>query len=427
MTQEAIAATLYDSTLTSSTRDHDKVIFDSKIDTIARILILLGICFIPLSPTLDELTLYGAVLSLFGGQLKEKFKIMSSLKLFYATLALAVLFAIGTIHTQQGHLIGLKALYKYVRYFAVMLLLIPLFIETKWRERAVKTIIASAFIATFIYFSKILTFLPWSHLLSHIFKNILTTSDIQYSPFLAFFAFLLLNQMIDLKKRDWFKLGLFVVLIFELFFINLERTGMIVFLALMLLMSWQRWKIKGILLALASVLILAPILYFSSYIVHAKVNQSIEEIKSYKTHPESSGGNRIVFIKNGIAHIKQYPLLGTGTGGYTAGVDTWLETHTFDHIADAQVDPENVFIHVALQIGLIGLIVFILWLGMQWYDTMSVPLPERRWAQGLMVMLIVGGFCFLSFYQNRISFFYCSYLAIFLAARFDNSILKNKK
>jgi len=102
---------------------------------------------------------------------------------------------------------------------------------------------------------------------------------------------------------------------------------------------------------------------------------------------DSSSGLRIEFYRNTLEIIAEHPVAGVGTGGFPAayaarvrGTDM-LATH----------NPHNEYLHIAAQLGLIGLAAMVLMLVVQWRVARRLPSAlESGLARGLVLAMTLG-------------------------------------
>ena len=389
------------------------MMFNSKVDLLARYLILIGIFFIPLSPTFSGLITVGSILTLFGGQLREKFHLIFQYKMNYIVILLMVLFTIGVFYNPYGWREGLHHVHKYYATFVVLFLSLPLFLEAQWRRKAVNTLIASAIISGIIYCTQKYHLVPWQLLLHKDFSGLL--NSIVYSIFIAFSCFVLLNRLFDEQRFRFYYLLAFLFLTFLLFFVNYERTGMLVFLALVVLFGYQRFGIKGLLLGCFTSALLFLFFYSTSHTMRQQVQKGVVEAQLHKVSDTTSIGLRLTFLKYGLQLVKAHPFFGMGTGLYTVGIGHF-QHKVDDTLNNGRVNPENSYLHIALQIGIVGLAVFLLWIATQINASRYLPTYEQRLVQGLIVTMVISNFCIIAFYLNGTSLLYASFLAIFFAS-----------
>lgn len=102
---------------------------------------------------------------------------------------------------------------------------------------------------------------------------------------------------------------------------------------------------------------------------------------------DSSAGLRIEFYRNTLEIIADYPLVGTGTGGLpTAYADRIRGTDML-----ATRNPHNEYLHIAVQLGLLGLAAMLLMFVVQWHSARRLTIAqESGLARGLVLAMAIG-------------------------------------
>lgn len=393
-------------------------LWNSPIDCVARICTLIGIFFIPISITCSLSIIIASVLTLFGGHLKEKVSIIFQYTMNWIAVVLIIMLAFGMFH----NVISLKESWpiflKYSHKIFFMLFIIPLFLNTYWRQAALNTLIASAiFTSVLMIFSYLkIIYLPNlfnSHIAIHV-------DPISLSILTAFVIFLLTNRVIDAPKRRILNTVMTLFLIFFLYYINIERTGMIIGLTRMALLLIQRLKWKGLLATFMAIPIMATGLYVTSTAVYTRTNVAINDIKEgwhAKQQQYTSLSLRIAFAKKTIQLIKQRPWFGYGTGSFPSVYKTTRGPMLTPH--GRLKHPHNSFLHIAMQIGLIGLAVFLVWLISQYIELTHLPKPEQYLAMGLLITFTMSCLSVSAFLHHHNALFYMTFAAILFASKFD--------
>jgi len=438
--------------------------FNSKIDYIARLLTLLGIFFLPFSPSLNNLISVAAFLSLFGGQLRDRIAIIAQLRMNYAALALIVLLGLSLSYSIADFSQSFHQFWKYTHKILTLFLLIPLFIEARWRRYAINTLLCSLFLAQILYIFYPLTN-NYSLLILHKPLNEVTDA-IPLSIASAFAAFVVLHRIIDeisasfklstlalipkkslmllalihtivnflSNKKHFFSISLFSFFAIFILYFNIERTGIIIFILLISLLCWQRINLRCALLALV---LLSGFTYLTSFSFHWRINNVFKELQltynAYKNREaystvvapprRTSSGLRVAFIRGSLQLIKRRPLLGYGSGSFPIAYDN-IQGVRMDPL-NPLGDPHNSYLHLSVQIGLIGLFIFLLWLLWQWQDSQKLPKLEARQVQGLIIAFATANFFISALLRNQASMLYITFLAILFAAYFDDSPSKN--
>lgn len=158
-----------------------------------------------------------------------------------------------------------------------------------------------------------------------------------------------------------------VVVIGALFLANfafavISRIAVAVAPVLALLLGWRICRWKGVLGAALLAVVIGAIMLFGSPSLRERMNQSIGEIRAYRTADKATSiGMHTAFLKESLEIIASAPIIGYGTGAIpkefrqvTAGQS--------GAAAVATVNPHNQTFAVAIQLGLIGtLMLWAMW------------------------------------------------------------------
>jgi O-antigen ligase len=390
------------------------------IDNTARICVCLGLFFLPISASLGQLIIIGSLLALFGKSFRQYYPWLLKSKIIYFSMGLVGCFLLSTwvnmVHSSQAF----HQTFKYASKLLLLPLIFPLFTEAIWRRRLMNCLIVTALTFSTMATLNVLGIIS----LEAIFHKhpLKVLSPIPWSLFVAFTLFLLTNRILDETKNRLFHISIFAALLLFMFFINLERTGMLITLLLFPIVFIQRTGRKGILWGLILFPLLAGSLYTISPIMQKRMNQAWEEAKQYRQQQIqtfSSIGLRLSFLEESFHLIKQKPWLGHGTGSFhslfhpkSMSQATYQELHE-----EVFGDPHNTYAHIGVQLGLLGLFVFLGWLFVQLLETYSLPLAEKRLAQGLIWIFIIGSHFEDGLLRTRICTFYLAVLFALLAAK----------
>ncbi len=169
------------------------------------------------------------------------------------------------------------------------------------------------------------------------------------------------------REKRWPKFALTLVLglafLHDIFFIATGRTTLVIIPVLLVLYGAWRFGAKGLAGALVVTLVVAAGVWASSPYVRMRVDQTFTatERHAHLQHVTSSE-ERMVFWTKSVRFIKSAPLIGHGTGSIP---------ELFKHSAVGQVgasaevstNPHNQTFAVAIQLGLVGVIVlWAMWL-----------------------------------------------------------------
>jgi O-antigen ligase len=212
-------------------------------------------------------------------------------------------------------------------------------------------------------------------------------SRITHSIFISFFGFYCAQKAYDgmaYQKVYWL---LFIACAYNLFFIVEGRTGQLIAVSLVLLFAVQRFTKRGLVMTALVVSIL--MLLFLNYSDKAtRFNEGVVNMQSdLKPGPEQSQtsmGQRYMFWRYSLKLIAEKPLFGHGTGSFAKEYERIALTETMK-----TKNPHNEFLMVGVQLGVVGLLVYLGFLASQYYLSKKLPYQEKYVAQGLLLTLII--------------------------------------
>jgi hypothetical protein len=229
---------------------------------------------------------------------------------------------------------------------------------------------------------------PASPILIHIYS----------SMFVSFAAFIAIHHTSREDKHYlWYRIAFFIMSTY-LLILNNSRTGYITFGILCLAFILQRCQNKS--RKIIGLLLLA--IGFSTALVLSKnlekgMTSIIDNVQQYqKNQDKTDTGIRLAYAKLSYELWRKKFILGYGTGGFVPaynnihGITAIGETSTASH---PQASPENSFYFMAVEHGLIGLIVLFILLYKLWKSSLKIEDRKACYlAQGLIIILIVGSF-----------------------------------
>ncbi|MCS5710135.1 O-antigen ligase family protein [Candidatus Berkiella aquae] len=239
-------------------------------------------------------------------------------------------------------------------------------------------------------------------------------SHIKTSYFMAIAAFFLAFQCKYLPKYRWSLLIIVGFMIYYLLFMSVGRIGYITIVFSFLFLAWQWYRLKGILLATCVACAMLVGTYFTSPVFSQRVNLLVQDMDFYHQGGrliESSLGSRLAFAKTSTALIMQEPLLGWGTGSYGAAYAQY-------HQGEATLltdNPHNEYLRIAVESGIVGLLLLLGLFYRQWQLTSQMPLDIRGFCQGVLLTFMLG--CMLNSWLKDFAegYFFCLMTAICFA------------
>ena len=321
------------------------------------------------------------VLWLLAGQYKTLSKIVKNNLVASSSLLLFCFFIVGLSYSSVSNADAFSMLLKYIELIFVLLLTVFLSTERSryWAWNAF--ILSSALILVISYLMHF-GVLDLNHQGAPAFK-----SRITHSIFISFFGFFCAHKAYDgiaYQKLYWL---LLIVCAYNLFFIVEGRTGQLIAVALVLLFAVQRFTKRGILLAVFIVGLLM-LLFLNYSDKAARFNEGVVNIQSdLKPGPEQSQtsmGQRYMFWRYSLELIAEKPLFGHGTGSFAKEYERIASTETM-----MAKNPHNEFLMVSVQLGVVGLLIYLGFLASQYFLSKKLADQEKYVAQGLLLTLII--------------------------------------
>ncbi|GMV00488.1 MAG: hypothetical protein AMXMBFR52_01440 [Burkholderiales bacterium] len=265
-------------------------------------------------------------------------------------------------------------------------LLFPLYYSVARREHFGRYV--AAFLAS-IALCEALAFYNWARL--HVWpglpegiqveKSVGDTAPfvdrIFYTPVLALAGYLaghrLLFDATTLRRRLLYG-GLLATTTLNLLIAG-GRAGMVGFLALLVLLAFQRFARRPLVAGSVAAALVAAVLvggYHGSDYFRSRVVDAVDNYRHYRERPESSVSLRLVYALNALRIYAAHPLLGVGVGDYPKEYERVNAAHTPQW--EPAWNPHNYYLFVLTAAGLPGGIALAMVLG--------YPLRRRGPADG---------------------------------------------
>ncbi|WP_028578972.1 O-antigen ligase family protein [Desulfogranum japonicum] len=230
-----------------------------------------------------------------------------------------------------------------------------------------------------------LTYLAWFGLIQyadvtpqHLTKK---TFHVVYNPMLAFAIYCLAYELYFRVRPLWARLSgtvLLAVMIFNMF-ITEGRAGQLVFLVLVGVFFLQLFR-RHIGLAFAGAMLSMCLLFGAAYttspVFRQRVDTAHSEIAQFKDNANTSIGLRLLFWENSWDIIKNYPLLGVGTGDFESEYRKVNERRS-PHIRPTD-NPHNQYVLMATRLGLLGIVALFWLLYVQFRAALQTAYPLRH-------------------------------------------------
>lgn len=334
-------------------------------------------------------------------------KMIARHPLTHVVLALVALACIAAVYSHAEPVAVRQALRKSLRLLYIPLLL-PLFSQALWRHAAAIAYLAAVTVS-------VLAALWYG---DGVFKDPIFTS-----LFTAFAIFMLAHYSVSYKSVRKFAIPLAMLFTYYLFFVGTGRSGQLLFFALFLLFVWQRVPRNTKTLGLAALaiisLLVASILLPSSFV--RRQTLVAQELQQYLQNDvrdipnTSSLGMRLILAQNAWQVIKLNPLLGWGTGSYSAVFAKFAENPVAKNEFGA--NPHNQYLLTWVELGLPGLICLVYLFVTCARVFMREPNLEGYLGLGLTVAFAIG--CSMNSWllDFASTFFFVVLVAVFAGAQ----------
>jgi O-antigen ligase len=314
-------------------------------------------------------------------------------------------------------------IWKY-RKLAYVPLMVFLFADATWRDRAIKAWLAAAVVLMLYALIHILPDpIGDGHMGVHPALPLSTYSYITLGFVLIPALTLGLAWMMRAKAMLDKSLGALVALLTVAFVVLAQQgrttyvtlTALVIFFILTQLKSTKKW------LAMAVLLIAAVSVGTLSTKLQMRVAEVVADSQvALTTETIASSGLRIGFWRTTLDIVKHNPVLGTGMGTWADEYRKYvLSTPNTPKIATSGGNPHQEYLLIASQLGLIGLALFVSWLVRCVINSKRLAKNERLAAQSLLVAFIVGCFFNATLFDSATGHFFCIGLGILFAGYRD--------
>ena len=353
--------------------------------------IALGVS-IPFSVALDNVLL-ALVLAgwLASGAYREKISLVGRNRVCAAALVLLALLAAGMLYGEQAPGDAVSYFKKYLD-----LLFIPvfayLFRDAATRRNGLLALAISLAVTLLLSLSLKFGALPANALMTGdavsptVFKLSLTHNILMaFGAFL--FAWLAATATTVRVKYVW-SIGAILAIINVSMMVQ-GATGYLILGGLVLLFGYGRGHWRGLGIASLAVALTAAALAWVPGPFKERIGRIDQELRGWEARqPQSTSiGLRLEFYRNTMNLIREHPLAGVGTGGFPKA---YADAVRATGMAPTR-NPHNEFLHIAVQLGPLGLAALLGVFWQQWRLSSRLAAPvEREIARGLVAMMVIG-------------------------------------
>lgn len=347
---------------------------------------------IPISTALDK-TLLAVVLVgyVMSGAWREKWQLIRSNPIALGAIALFAMLLAGALWGERNPGDALRYLEKYLD-----LLWIPLFLHAfqnaSARSRAIYALGASLALVLLLSYSMKFGWLPRGRPFAGspanpvVFKEYLT-----HNLLIAFgtFLFAQLAWLASSARARWLWTVAAVLAAINVTVMIQGRTGYLVLGLLALYAAHARFGRRGLAAAGAAMLVLIAALAAIPGPFQQRMGSALAQAREWRAGEPAttSVGLRLEFYRNSIEIVREHPLFGSGTGGFPHAYSRYVRGSGMTETRN----PHNEYLHLAVQIGIVGVAALLALFCLQWRLAPRLGTPlECHLARGLVLMIAAG-------------------------------------
>jgi len=338
-------------------------------DKVYYYLILLLAFTLPISrAVISIISVLLPVIWIIEGNFKYKFQIIKNNKaLLFFTLFIA--FSLLSLLWTQNFIDAKRPVRLFVYYLD--LIVIATSFNPKYTYRIINAFLVGIFISVFIAYG--VAFELWQFKYASPNDPSPFMLHLEYSIFLAFASILLLNRVISKKYTTKEKIiyGLFFIAVVGNLFLTQGRTGQVAFIIALLILPMMHFKIsiKSFIISSAIIASIIAITYNVDKTFNARVSYTINSISEVSNnHFNNALSMRLAYYVVTPGILKEHLLAGVGIGDYQDAIRQEIDKKQYSYFSKRvrefvkKYNPHSQYVVIVLQTGLIGLILFILFL-----------------------------------------------------------------
>ena len=348
---------------------------------------------IPLSVALDNVLLVFVVGGwLASGAWREKRDAIRGNRVALAALALFGLLLLGTLYGDRNPGDTALTLRKYLDLLWIPIL-VWLFRNPAMRLRALHALAASLALVLLMSFLIMADVIPEADFLTGNSSYPVVLKGRQtHGPLMAFGAFLYVQLALAATAARmrvlWLVLAALALINGTL--VVQGVTGYLVFGVLAFFLGYGLRGQRGLTWAIGAAVVVVLALTLVSGPFQQRIAQIRSEISQWQPgipNASSSVGTRLEFYRLTFGIVRDRPLLGSGTGSFPKA----YADATRNQAALPSRNPHNEYLHILVQLGLVGLaaLLYLFWTHWRLAPRLASPL-EHHLARGLILTMAVG-------------------------------------
>ncbi len=240
-------------------------------------------------------------------------------------------------------------------------ILLGLFYQEKWKRYFINGYLAIMFpasVAAIIFWAfdiEIRDGLAWP---PGVFMSNYTSQSMAFIA--ACIASLFLLPHTESKPMRYLLMLAIVLFIFNVYFICGGRSAYVALPIVLVFVVASLYGLKKLPVIIAAVAMLMTAIVFSSSTLQQRVQDGMDEVAGYQDSPHlTSIGIRVIFAKHSAELIADKPILGHGSGAFKVAYSNNIAGRYNDWRETGTGDPHNIYLYIASENGIIGLLIFL--------------------------------------------------------------------
>jgi O-antigen ligase len=400
---------------------------DPKLTDASRWMLVAMSAAVPLGSA-SMLILGGVMLIAFlaAGGYRERWRIVRSNPFALACIGLFALIALGMMWSTATNDEALRIIEKHARVLFATIA-IALLVDARWRRRALVAWMLAMFATLLLSYLHALWSFPLARATRedvlgdhYIFKHHIT-QNVMMS---VFAAAALAESFRAWRARARHEAALWIVLcvacaVNVLFFV-IGRTGYITLVASLIVVSFMLTQSRQRWLLVSVVGVALAVLLATSSNVQQRVESVLAEVETHAVDGVgTSTGMRMEFARRSLQLIKERPIAGWGTGSYSREFCRVVESQQWCRAGS--YNPHNQFLFFGVQLGLIGIAAYLIWLASAAHALRRAGITERALGAALIATLVIHSLLDSPLYIVTESAWYPLMLGILVAGYGDGA------
>jgi O-antigen ligase len=315
---------------------------------------------------------------LFSGRWAQKWAVLKHNKTLWFLGLFWLLIFIGLFYSPSPwheRLYDFRKMSKLL-YIPFLLLLLP---KAAWRRNIVYGFLGGASIVAIVGF--------YNHFIKHSGDPLSTFNQHIWAGFILAMAGVIVLCRCFSEKYRWLWIIGFMLIVYLIFFLNIGRAGMLGLLIGSLYVLWRKLSLKTFSISLVLIILsLSVITGFKIGELGNRLHRTGTNLVHRHQRPDTSIAVHTLFLTTGIKLILEKPFIGHGTGSFiTVYHDKFGIPPGWG--SDKLGNPENTYMNIGVQLGLVGLLLFFYILFRLYRDAGAIPGEGLEYQAMLVVFM----------------------------------------